>query len=286
MPIDLAVSGTELDATDGIEVLIDLANSCGVKALELWYPKNFAKDGVSATVSKLSAAKLEPASVSTSSRLYGSQSEEARGLLRHALSLASQLGARFINTYFGHSHAVADQQAIEQYRSILRPILDDAASRNITITLENEFDFFGTDPRGTDVSRRPEALEALFEAVSNDRFKLNFDAANFLCASVTPREAYGALSSYVAYMHVKDVRRIADLSVPQSPGWRRYSDSGFIFESTRLGEGDVGWHALLQDVQAAGYDGYLALEPHCSRPRLMAELIHSTSLIRAACGQA
>lgn len=284
MALNIAISGTELNESDSIDVLIGLASSCGAHAVELWFPKNFAYDGVSATISKLRTTDLNIASISTSSRLYGSDSETGQQLLREALTLAGQLGAEFVNTYFGHSDLISHEKAIRDYARSLAPILMEAADRGITVTLENEFDFFGMDPLGSDISRSPEMLAKLIALVNSDRFKLNFDAANFVCASVSPSAAYRTLSEHVAYAHVKDVRLVVDPAAPQSPGWTRYSDSGRVFESTRLGDGDVDWPTLLHDmVSSNGYTGYLTLEPHCSRDRLAEELGCAAAFVRSGC---
>jgi sugar phosphate isomerase/epimerase len=277
---ELAVSGTELEESDGTPELVALARAARCDAVEFWYPKNAARDGVDATLRGLERAGVSVACVSTPSELYGSGSAGAEELLVQAVELARRTGANRVNTYFGHAPVVDDAAAVEAYAFAIAPLLDRAASADVTIVLENEFDAFGWDPAGSDVSRRPPSLAALCERVGSEQFGLNFDAANFLCAEVDPAtEALPLLAEWVRYAHVKDVVRVApDTAAPD--GWNRYADQERWYDTVPLGHGDLDWPSLVHQFAAAGYEGYLTLEPHCARSGLLDELARAADYLR------
>jgi sugar phosphate isomerase/epimerase len=174
---------------------------------------------------------------------------------------------------------VDDQGAVAAYAEALAPVLDHAAAEEVVVVLENEFDAFGWDPAGSDVSRRPDALAALLDRVGSPWFGLNFDAANFLCADVSPaRDALPLLLPWVRYAHVKDVRRAPADTPPD--GWTRYTDHGRAYDTAPLGAGELDWPAIVEGLAAAGYDGCLTLEPHCERSILLAETSAAAGYLR------
>jgi sugar phosphate isomerase/epimerase len=165
--MSIAVSGTEFTDADGVEGLIDMARSARCDAVEFWYPKNAVRDGVGAALGALDRAGLRVACVSTPSQLYGADEADAVPLLHEAITMAARTGCNRVNTYFGHAPVVDDEGAITAYAGALAPVLDHAAAEDVVVVLENEFDAFGWDPAGSDVSRRPEALAALFARVNS-----------------------------------------------------------------------------------------------------------------------
>ncbi|MFJ2400894.1 sugar phosphate isomerase/epimerase family protein [Streptomyces xanthochromogenes] len=277
--MSIAVSGTEFTDADGVDGLIEMARSAQCDAVEFWYPKNGRRDGVDAALHKLDRAGLHIACVSTPSHLYGAGGADGVALLHEAITLAARTGASRVNTYFGHAPVVDDERAIAAYADALAPVLDHAAAQKVVVVLENEFDAFGWDPLGSDITRRPTALAALFTRVGSPWFGLNFDAANFLCAGVSPgRYALPLLLPRVRYAHVKDVRR-ASLETPRE-GWVRYTDHGRAYDTTSLGTGELDWPTMITGLAAAGYDGYLTLEPHCTASGLLAETAHAADHLR------
>ncbi|GGU29546.1 sugar phosphate isomerase/epimerase family protein [Streptomyces violascens] len=277
--MSIAVSGTEFTDADGVDGLIEMARSAQCDAVEFWYPKNAQRDGVDTALRKLDRAGLRTVCVSTPSQLYGAGEAEGVSLLHEAITLAARTGSHRVNTYFGHAPLVDDQHAIAAYADALAPVLDHAAAENVVVVLENEFDAFGWDPLGSDISRRPKALAALLARVDSPWFGLNFDAANFLCAAVSPaRDALPLLLPWVRYAHVKDVRRTSVETPPD--GWVRYTDHGRAYDTAPLGTGELDWPAIIGSLATAGYDGYLTLEPHCVPSILLAETARAADHLR------
>jgi sugar phosphate isomerase/epimerase len=283
--IRIAVSGTEFGEADGVDGLIAAARGASVRAVELWFPKNYLKDKVTGTMAKIREAGLSVACISTPTSLYGSDRQKSLALLDTALGMAAASGATRVNTYFGQAAEVDDDRAIAMYAEAVSPLVAQAEEAGLTIVLENEFDAFGWDPAGSDITRRPAALAALCGRIDSPAFGLTFDPANFHCASVRAREqALPVLASYIRYVHVKDVVSVLDPAAPAARGWVRYSDHGLAFDTTRLGAGDVPWPGILADLITNAYPGYLTLEPHCAPAQLLAEMRYAADYLRAALG--
>jgi sugar phosphate isomerase/epimerase len=281
----LAVSGTEFGESDGVDSLIAAARAASVRDVELWFPNNYLKDKVVGTMAKIRDAELSVACISTPTSLYGSGREKSLTLLDTALGIAAASGVTRVNTYFGHAAEVDDARAISMYAEAISTLVARAEDVGVTIVLENEFDAFGWDPAGSDITRRPAALVALCARIDSPAFGLNFDPANFYCASVCPREeALPALAGYIRYVHVKDIVSVPDPAAPAAKGWVRYIDHGLAFDTTRLGAGDVPWPGLLADLITNAYSGYLTLEPHCVPRSLLDEIRYSAEYLRAALG--
>jgi sugar phosphate isomerase/epimerase len=280
----IALSGTELAPTEPVEHLLEQADRLGIPFVEIWYPRNFAT-GVDATIAALRASRASVACISTGSELYRhGGSLEDQQLLLQAIELAGRLGAPIVNTYFGYDDVMDDERAIAAYARLLEPCLVQAPRHGVTIVLENEFNAFGVDPAGSDVTRRPLALRRLFETVADERFRLNFDAANFYCAGVEPYPySYELLAPFIGYAHVKDAARYdaALGTVDPMPGWQRFTDNHHEYVMRPLGDGAVPWSALLQRMKAANYAGFLTLEPHAERAGLSSAWEHAVAYVRA-----
>ncbi len=262
----LAISGTELDTDEPIGALLESAGKLKIGFIELWHPRNTSTEGLDKTIDRVLAAGVEIACVSAGSELYrDGGSREDQELLLESIQLAARVGARFVNTYFGHHPVRDDERAIETYQRLLAPCLDLAQSAGVAIVLENEFNAFGEDPAQSDITRRPAALRQLVEGVGNPHFRLNFDPCNFYCAGVEPYPyAYEILAPFIAYCHVKDGEYLNNVLASTSPvsGWRRFRDYDNEFVMRPLGQGAIPWKALMKSLRSDAYPGFLTLEPH------------------------
>lgn len=262
--IRIAMSGTEYEHDDPIDMLLASAVENAVDYLEIWWPKNTSADGLGKTLEKIRDAGRRIACISTGSELYrkgGSLSDQ--DLLSEAIRLASAVGAPFVNTYFGYADRCHDDQAIGIYCRYLDPCLNLASALRVTILLENEFNAFGWDPCRSDITRRPESLLKLMRAINSPYFRVNFDPANYVCAGVEPYPyAYKILRDYIAYVHVKDVIEVASTSDADTMRWRVYTDYGRSYRTCEMGLGEVRWPNLLEALCADGFEGFLTLEPH------------------------
>jgi sugar phosphate isomerase/epimerase len=109
-----------------------------------------------------------------------------------------------------------------------------AAHPGVTLVHENEKGIFG------DIGRR--CLE-LMRSVDSPRLRSAFDFANFVQVGENPLTNWPLLKPYTAHIHIKDAIAGSGKVVPAGAG------DGHIAE-------------ILSDAYAAGYRGFVSLEPH------------------------
>ena len=83
----------------------------------------------------------------------------------------------------------------------------------------------------------------LMRSVNSPKLRTAFDFANFVQAGEKPLENWPGLRAYTVHIHVKDAVMGSGKVVP-------------------AGEGDGDIEPVLRDAVAAGYEGFLSLEPH------------------------
>jgi len=156
--------------------------------------------------------------------------------MRHAADVAKLFGAPYIRMFSYFMPAGADPDG---YRDeVIDRIADLAAiaeDAGVTLIHENEKEIFGDIPR--------RCLD-IVEAVNSPALALTWDNANFVQCGVRPfAEAYPLLAQHVAYLQVKDALAADGTVVP-------------------AGEGDGEFRQTMRAFAAAGFDGFVSLEPH------------------------
>jgi sugar phosphate isomerase/epimerase len=258
----LTLSGTELDANESIVPLIEAAQENDVQWIEFWYPKNHALEGRARTVERIKEAGLKVACVSSGTELGsdGDVSKDQNELLE-AIELAHELNAPFANTYFGYLARQDDERAIAQYCANLPPCLARAEELGVTLILENEFDAFGLDGVGSDITRRPLSARRLVEQVNSPHFRLTFDPCNAYFAGIEPFPyAYNLLRPHIAFVHFKDGCRVDGKEAAAE--WKTFVDEGRDYTTCPAGAGALNWPGLVARLVADGYDGFVSVEPH------------------------
>ena len=269
--MELAISGAE-ERYRGVpvSVLLGDAKEHGANYIEFWHPWNTVAEGVEGSLATIQESGIQVAAMSSLAHLVspGGVASQQRVLLE-AIEIADRVGARLVNTYFGHGEERDDDKLISQYSENLAPCLEKAVGYGVTIVLENECDVAAEDPDETDITRRPESIRALVEHINSPNFRLTFDAVNFYLAGVEPfPHAYNVLCDYVSYVHLKDgaVYRAADYA----DDVRTWQEHGGWYVALPLGEGAVNHEGLLARLKADGYDGFVTLEPHVPESHLRA----------------
>ena len=155
-------------------------------------------------------------------------------MFKNVAALCGVFGTRRIRMFsFFVPAGEADRWEDEVMRRMER-LVEYAAAHDLVLLHENEKDIYGdTAPRCLNLMRR----------FYGDHFKAVFDFANFIQVGQRTPEAFEMLKDYVSYVHVKDA--LFDGGRVTPAGW---------------GEGHVS--EILGKLKAAGYDGYLSLEPH------------------------
>ena len=156
--------------------------------------------------------------------------------MRHAADVAKLFGAPYIRMFSYFMPAGADPDG---YRDeVISRIADLAAiaeDAGVTLIHENEKEIFGDIPR--------RCLD-IVQSVNSPALALTWDNANFVQCGVRPfAEAYPLLAQHVAYLQVKDALAADGTVVP-------------------AGEGDGEFRQTMRAFAAAGFDGFVSLEPH------------------------
>ena len=138
---------------------------------------------------------------------------------------------------------------IDTIRKVLpkafKPILAHARKKKVNIALEN---WFETCLQGLNT------FEALFEAIPDANFGLNYDPSHFYhqeCDHLLPVSMF---KDRIFHTHAKDTlvdkAKRAHVGV-YGPGWWRYVIPGF---------GNINWGEYVSHLRANGYDGVLSIE--------------------------
>lgn len=264
----IALNAQQLAATHTLPEILDVFESHGVKALELW-PANLSgrlSDPEDRDPERLE--RFDTKDVAAAARLLHSRGFEvacvtlgfhaaplsiARGgtarlttALQGAVDAAVTLGSRLVNTYTAHV-------SLELFAEAVRPAAAYAADRGIVITLENE---------AHDDSACPERIAELVRDVASPGFRTQYDPCNYYHAYVEPfPQALEVIRDHLGYVHLKGGCHNADRAGSFQGSLMRNSLRDHI-AYLPLSESAFPVEAIIRRLQAIGYDGWLTLEPH------------------------
>jgi len=187
-----------------------------------------------------------------------------RGLGVHVGAMVSELPEAFVAARAVESPLIVavddaiermDRSRAESLAAFARQaveLLDRPGHESIRLALENSV---------IRITRLPEDLLAVIEAVGHPRFGLNFDADNFYNAGIEPFPyAYELLRTHILQVHVKDSGRY--IPAVHGDGRRVLHRAGGNVVCLPVGSGAVNWAGLITRFQQDGYRGPVSLEPH------------------------
>jgi sugar phosphate isomerase/epimerase len=175
------------------------------------------------------------------------QAEQGRRDLEQAIELAARLGVDTVCTLAGFSAEGKDRARTiaEDLPAAFRPVLDLAGQRGVRLALEN---WYRTNIQHLDHWR------ALFEAVPDAHFGLNFDPSHLDWQGIDVTAALREFRERIFHVHAKDVAvepavlaRVGYLG----DGWWRYVLPGY---------GRIRWGEFITQLRRQGYDGVLSIE--------------------------
>jgi sugar phosphate isomerase/epimerase len=161
--------------------------------------------------------------------------------LRAWIAAAARLGVPFLRVTAGQAHeGVGEADGIAWAAEGLTACLDEARAAGVRLLYENHVrgaywtanDFTQPAARFLEVVRRTEGSD----------LELLFDAANPLALHDDPLALLGAVRHRVGALHLSDIRRAG------------------AFEPVVLGTGVAPLPALLRELLAGGFDGWLSVE--------------------------
>jgi sugar phosphate isomerase/epimerase len=173
--------------------------------------------------------------------------------------LCERLGARFLrHDVVPWALRPTDTAHVEREFAGLvdacREIAEYAAGHGVVTSVENHGFFMNSSER----------VLRLLHAVDHPNFRFTVDVGNFLCVDEDPHVASRRSLPFASVVHLKDfyVRRHEP-----GPNWLRTYGGQFI-RGAVFGFGDLDTRALLADVLASGYDGFVSLEYEGGEPTL------------------
>jgi sugar phosphate isomerase/epimerase len=239
-PCQLGVNGGEYPHWS-IEQILDLAVSIRAEFVEL-------------SVRRVTDRGVPAVAVEARRRGLGVHVGAMVSELPHAFQAASAVGAPLIVAVDDaiERSDVSRAESLAAFARLAIELLDHPGHESIRLALENSV---------IRITRLPEDLLAVIDAVDHPRFGLNFDADNFYNAGVEPFPyAYELLRPHIFQVHVKDSGRY--IPAVHGDGRRVLHRAGGNVVCLPVGSGAVNWAGLIARFQQDGYRGPVSLEPH------------------------
>lgn len=230
-----------------LEAMADLATELGFEALEL--SAGNLGDRSAAEFAKIcSERELAVSCINGGANLADpDDSEFAQGLdqARHYVEMATRMECSQVMLIPGFAANEGDKQrAAERIAEGLTQMVEYAGERGVLITLE---DF----PNAMAPYRTIAEMRWLLETVPG--LRLTYDNGNWMLGGDDPLAALKALGSYAINVHLKDWEVDPDQSRMQMP-------NGTWVRGGKHGRGLIDHKAVLGELKAQGYGGYMAFE--------------------------
>ena len=134
----------------------------------------------------------------------------------------------------GSTHGDLVKKGRDEVIRRIQKKVDYVKGRKFVLLHENEADIYG--------EKAAQCLE-IHKSILSPQLRAAFDFANFLQAKEDALDCWRLLKPYTAHFHIKDVALATGAIVPAGQG-----------------DGHIG--EILKDAYAAGYRGFLSIEPH------------------------
>ncbi|HMO58123.1 MAG TPA: sugar phosphate isomerase/epimerase family protein [Roseiflexaceae bacterium] len=236
--------------------IIPWAAGIGVRALEVdvtgasAFPLSADDALVAQTRELLAQHQVRISSLACYVKLTGGSAEQdaqARAMVEQAIRLAARLEVGVVCTIGGFpvGNKSKEQTITEDAPAAFRPLLDLAGAHGIKIALEN---WFATNMQHLDHWR------AMFDAVPDAHFGLNFDPSHLDWPGIDPIGAVEEFRDRIFHVHAKDVlvdhARLARVG-SIGEGWWRYTLPGY---------GRIRWGEFITALRDIGYNDVLSIE--------------------------
>ena len=175
------------------------------------------------------------------------------------IDMTAALGGKFCRVLSGQRRPEVNRADGLRYAAdCIRACLPHAASRNVTLVLENHYkDGYWQHP---EFAQRMDVFCELVDLVGeHPNFGVNFDPSNTILAGEDPQELLERVKHRVVTMHASD-RYLAEGTIDDL---RREEDS--IGYAKRLRHGEIGkgmndYDAIFSTLKSVGFDGWISIE--------------------------
>ncbi|MEM2905368.1 MAG: sugar phosphate isomerase/epimerase [Candidatus Bathyarchaeia archaeon] len=225
-----------------IERLAETAARIGLDGVELYAPslRSLAWDYLKRVKDALDARRLRVSMISLSTNLTHPTAEMwlwNRSHIKVMCELAERFETKILRVTLGHHQGLSHEQSLNNARRRLAEAIRIAEEKDVTLALENH-------PL-PDIENRLEVLLELLETFPAENLRVNYDPANALRVGEDPVANLRALIGKVVHLHAKNGYINANNEFIAEPAvWRGQTD----------------WKALVKELKAARYNGYLSLQ--------------------------
>ncbi len=171
-------------------------------------------------------------------------------LAKRAVDYAAEMGVPFVHTVSGPPAAgVSRDDAWAMLVEAYGDILDHASTTPVAVGIEPVFVYFVGNLATT---------QELFEKLSDDSLRINFDPSHFPYHRESPIPFVREFADRIVHAHAKDAA-VAPLQSPvPDQAWDMGNGEQFRFASP--GEGILQWGDIVASLREHGFDGVLSLE--------------------------
>ena len=220
----------------------------GVELLDIFWTD--AEREIPLVKARIADAGMEAAVYSISNDfIQPAASDRVRELadLRRGVDIALELGVDLLRVFSGSAReGISQEQGMAWILEGLSAGADYAASRGVTLALENHGRFAG----------RSNQVRDIIEQVGSPALRVNLDTGNFLPVGQDPVEAAQELADWVVLVHLKDL----NLAQPGETGHVFTDPAGRLLTGSVVGEGLVDLAGTFKVLEEAGYAGWYSLE--------------------------
>jgi len=263
--LNMKISASALEYPNpGIDAILKKAKTFGVDYLEIGILENLRRqsDGPDRIGELLREYGVKVSAVNTASL----------DLVEEAIDLAVKWDSQYVIV---RDNGIETQdtwsKALTAFKKRMKRPVQVAKESGITLVLEN-----GT----AGITRTPEGMLEVVEAIGSPAFRVNYDPNNFYNAG---REGfpygYELLREHIRYVHVKDSTK--HIEGIYGSDLRVLHRAGGDLICVPVGQGATNWEGLLARLKSDGYSGFLAIEPHREPEKMDDMFIQAVGYLRA-----
>ena len=183
---------------------------------------------------------------------------EVNGHLRTVMAAAAKLKVGIVGTFLGRDTSKSVAENIGIIAEVWRPLVDYAGELGLKVAIENcPMIFRYEDPSGgTNLATSPAMWRAMFEAIPDAHFGLNFDPSHLLWEFIDYERAVYEFAERIFHVQAKDMEVRRDGLYEHG-----VMSTGVGWQIPRLpGLGEVRWDRFLSALYAIGFNGTVAVE--------------------------
>jgi sugar phosphate isomerase/epimerase len=168
-------------------------------------------------------------------RGFSDESEDERQAamdeMKKTLDVAKEFGAKSIRIFPGDGTLASMDKVV--------PYFKESAAYAETVGV-----YMGIENHGGEISGNPEACREISEKVGSPYFGILYEPCNLMAAGAEYKSAFESFKDHIVHVHIKD---------------GKYNDDG-KWERCMLGDGEIDYTWVWDQVEALGYDRDYALE--------------------------